>query len=60
MPLSASRLRSPPGCTPSASTTTHPAASLEEAGADEVVANLVGYDVARLLQHLKARAEDRG
>ena len=37
-------------------TTTHPAASLEEAGADEVVVNLVGYDVARLLEHLAAPA----
>ena len=37
-------------------TTTHPAAALEEAGADEVVDNLVGYDVDRLLDRLKARA----
>jgi HAD superfamily hydrolase (TIGR01509 family) len=37
-------------------TTTHPAASLEEAGAHEVVANLVGYDVPRLLRVLEARA----
>ncbi len=41
-------------------TTTHPAAALEEAGADEVVADLVGYDVARLLEHLQARAAGRG
>ncbi len=40
-------------------TTTHPAASLEEAGADEVVADLVGYDVARLLEHLEAHATRR-
>jgi HAD superfamily hydrolase (TIGR01509 family) len=38
-------------------TTTHPAAALEEAGADEVVENLIGYDVARLLERLKSRAE---
>jgi HAD superfamily hydrolase (TIGR01509 family) len=37
-------------------TTTHPAAALEEAGADEVVANFAGYDVARLLERLKAKA----
>ena len=36
-------------------TTTVPAAALEEAGADEVVANLVGYDVPRLLKRLDAR-----
>ena len=36
-------------------TTTHPAAVLSEAGADEVVANLVGYDVPRLLERLKWR-----
>ncbi len=41
-------------------TTTHPSAALEEAGADEVVANLVGYDVERLLEQLEARAESRG
>ena len=40
-------------------TTTHPAPSLHEAGADEVVTNLVGYDVDRLLERLKARF-DRG
>jgi beta-phosphoglucomutase-like phosphatase (HAD superfamily) len=37
-------------------TTTHPAAALYEAGADEVVPNLVGYDVDRLLRRLKARS----
>jgi HAD superfamily hydrolase (TIGR01509 family) len=37
-------------------TTTHPAAALYEAGADEVVPNLVGYDVDRLLARLKARS----
>jgi HAD superfamily hydrolase (TIGR01509 family) len=38
-------------------TTTHPAAALAEAGADEVVENLIGYDVARLLERLKSRTE---
>ncbi len=38
-------------------TTTHPAPALHEAGADEVVENLVGYDVARLLERLKSRTE---
>ncbi len=37
-------------------TTTVPAAALEAAGADEVVANLVGYDVDRLLERLDAGA----
>jgi HAD superfamily hydrolase (TIGR01509 family) len=37
-------------------TTTHPAAALEEAGADQVVTNLVGYDVPRLLECLEAHA----
>jgi HAD superfamily hydrolase (TIGR01509 family) len=37
-------------------TTTHPAAALYEAGADEVVPNLDGYDVDRLLRRLKARS----
>src|SRR5262249_52711964 len=37
-------------------TTTHPAAALEEAGADEVVADLVGYDVPRPLRDVEARA----
>jgi HAD superfamily hydrolase (TIGR01509 family) len=37
-------------------TTTHPAAALYEAGADEVVPNLTGYDVDRLLGRLKARS----
>ena len=36
--------------------TTHPAAALSEAGADEVVENLVGYDVGRLLETLERRA----
>ena len=39
-------------------TTTHPAAALKDAGADEVVENLVGYDVARLVQRLKSRGAD--
>jgi HAD superfamily hydrolase (TIGR01509 family) len=38
-------------------TTTHPAQSLWNAGADEVVENLAGYDVAQLLERLTARAE---
>jgi HAD superfamily hydrolase (TIGR01509 family) len=33
-------------------TTTHPATALAAAGADEVVENLVGYDVPRLLERL--------
>jgi beta-phosphoglucomutase len=37
-------------------TTTHPSAALEEAGADEVVANLVGYNVPGLLERLRSRA----
>lgn len=37
-------------------TTTRPAADLAEAGADEVVENLVGYDVPRLLRALEAHA----
>jgi HAD superfamily hydrolase (TIGR01509 family) len=37
-------------------TTTHPAAALEEAGADEVIPNFVSYDVDRLLERLKARS----
>ena len=36
--------------------TTHPAAALQNAGADEVVENLVGYDVGRLVERLIARA----
>jgi beta-phosphoglucomutase len=36
--------------------TTHPAAALKEAGADEVVKNLVGYDVPGLVARLKSRA----
>jgi beta-phosphoglucomutase len=35
--------------------TTHPATGLREAGADEVVENLVGYDVGRLLDRLRGR-----
>ena len=38
-------------------TTTHPAAALEDAGADEVVDNLIGYDVPWLLEKLRARAQ---
>jgi HAD superfamily hydrolase (TIGR01509 family) len=38
-------------------TTTHPASALAEAGADEVVENLVGYDVARLLERLESRTK---
>jgi HAD superfamily hydrolase (TIGR01509 family) len=37
-------------------TTTHPASALAAAGADEVVDNLAGYDIARLLERLKSRA----
>jgi HAD superfamily hydrolase (TIGR01509 family) len=37
-------------------TTTRPAADLYQAGADEVVPNLVGYDVDRLLERLKSRS----
>jgi HAD superfamily hydrolase (TIGR01509 family) len=37
-------------------TTTHPAASLWEAGADEVVEDLAGYDVHRLIGRLRARS----
>ena len=37
-------------------TTTQPAPALEAAGADEVVENLVGYDVERLLERLRARS----
>jgi HAD superfamily hydrolase (TIGR01509 family) len=36
-------------------TTTHPASSLREAGADEVVESLVGYDVPALVRHLASR-----
>jgi HAD superfamily hydrolase (TIGR01509 family) len=36
-------------------TTTHAAPALAEAGADHVVASLAGYDVARLVDHLRAR-----
>ena len=34
-------------------TTTHPAARLAEAGADEVLESLVGYDVDRLIARLR-------
>jgi hypothetical protein len=37
-------------------TTTHPAAALYEAGADEVIPNFVGYDVDQLLERLNARS----
>jgi beta-phosphoglucomutase len=37
--------------------TTHPAAALKDAGADEVVENLVGYDVGRLVERLVAGAK---
>ena len=36
-------------------TTTHPAAALAGAGADELVQSLVGYDVGRLLDQLAER-----
>ena len=36
-------------------TTSHPAGVLWDAGADEVVENLVGYDVPALVARLKAR-----
>jgi HAD superfamily hydrolase (TIGR01509 family) len=36
-------------------TTTHPAARLAEAGADEVVESLVGYDVDRLIVRIRSR-----
>jgi HAD superfamily hydrolase (TIGR01509 family) len=38
-------------------TTTHRAAALSDAGADEVVENFAGYDVPRLLERLKSRTE---
>jgi hypothetical protein len=38
-------------------TTTHPAIALEEAGADEVVGSLVGYDVDRLVRCLNSRSD---
>ena len=40
-------------------TTTHPAPALWDAGADEVVAHLGGYDVAALLQRLQPKANAR-
>jgi HAD superfamily hydrolase (TIGR01509 family) len=36
-------------------TTTHPAAALHEAGADEVIPSFVGYDVNGLLEQFRAR-----
>jgi len=36
-------------------TTTHPAAALDEAGADEVIPSFVGYDVDGLLERFRAR-----
>jgi beta-phosphoglucomutase len=36
--------------------TTHPEAALKDAGADEVVKNLVGYDVLGLVARLRSRA----
>ncbi len=41
-------------------TNTHPAKSLFEAGADEVVASLVGFDVARLVGRLSRNGAERG
>jgi HAD superfamily hydrolase (TIGR01509 family) len=41
-------------------TTTRPAVDLLEAGADQVVNSLVGYDVPRLLRDLEAHAAGRG
>jgi beta-phosphoglucomutase len=35
-------------------TTTHPVATLEQAGADEVVESLIGYDVDRLVARLRS------
>ena len=40
-------------------TTTHPAPALWDAGADEVVAHLGGYDVAALLQRLQPKGNGR-
>jgi HAD superfamily hydrolase (TIGR01509 family) len=36
-------------------TTTHPAEALAKPGADEVVENLIGYDVSRLLERMAGR-----
>jgi HAD superfamily hydrolase (TIGR01509 family) len=41
-------------------TTTHPAQSLWDAGADQVVEHLVGFDVAPLVDRLRAGANSRG
>ncbi len=40
--------------------TTHSAPTLFEAGADEVVRTLVGYDVAALIGHLRGDGRARG
>jgi beta-phosphoglucomutase-like phosphatase (HAD superfamily) len=40
-------------------TTTRPAADLLEAGADQVVADLAGYDVPRMLRDLEAHTAGR-
>jgi HAD superfamily hydrolase (TIGR01509 family) len=39
--------------------TTHPASALASAGADEVVNNLVAYDVSELVERLKRQPRDR-
>jgi HAD superfamily hydrolase (TIGR01509 family) len=39
-------------------TTTHPAQALEEAGADQIVDSLIGYDVAELIDRLRMRTSD--
>ena len=36
-------------------TTTHPASRLAEAGADEVVETLVGYDIDGLIARIRSR-----
>ena len=38
-------------------TTTHPAATLAQSGADEVVESLVGYDVDRLVARLRSNGK---
>ncbi len=38
-------------------TTTHPVATLAEAGADEVVETVVGYDVDRLVARLRSNGK---
>jgi hypothetical protein len=37
-------------------TTTHPRRALADAAADEVVDNLIGYDVNQLVERLRSRA----